>query len=328
MNSASTVFEMRVHRLPFGKYEAQVYTCGDPAAQPMVLLHGFMQDGRSWETVARRVSQHYFLMIPDFPGHGATIVPQEPEAFSLDTHCLLLDELFAAYARGLLFSNASRAKCEEGSESDQGISKDPGVKKTFVVGYSMGGRIAATYACQHAEAISALVLESAGLGPVSEKERLAQEHKNEALYRRLLEEPFDAFIEFWEQLPLFASQKHLSEETFCAQRTTREENDPDQLAYSLRYAGQHRMQNVRKPLGQGALPILYLAGGLDVTYTEIARCLVSDVGAKGAVEVEIIEGAGHNIHLEKPEEFCDRLCRYCAQKGKREQMHPLLNAQG
>ena len=134
--------------------------------------------------------------------------------------------------------------------------------------------------------------------------------KNEKLCCRLAEEPFDAFIEFWEQLPLFDSQKCLDKETQAAQRTARLDNDPEQLAFSLRYAGQQEMKNLRNALAQGSLPVLYMAGELDVTYTEVARSLLNEAGYTAQISVEIVKGVGHNIHLENPEEYCRCLRRY------------------
>lgn len=277
-----TMFETVSHRVAFGEYEAQVYTCGNAAAQPVILLHGFMQEGRSWEAVARMLYEDYFFIMPDLPGHGATLLPQEPQTFSLDAHCLLVDKLVT----GISF-----------------LFKNP-FQKPILVGYSMGGRIAATYACWRPERIAAVVLESAGLGPLNEEERSARKQKNEQLCKQLLEQPFEKFIDAWEALPLFDSQKRLPKRIQQAQRQVRLRNNPKQLACSLRYAGQHMMNNVREELAQSALPILYMAGELDVTYTKVARSLCAYANASNHIAVEIIEGAGHNIHLEKPEIYC------------------------
>ena len=52
MGSVTELLEMKVYRIPYGDTEAQVYVCGLPSRQPVILLHGFMQDGRSWKRVA------------------------------------------------------------------------------------------------------------------------------------------------------------------------------------------------------------------------------------------------------------------------------------
>ena len=222
MGSVTELLEMKVYRIPYGDTEAQVYVCGLPSRQPVILLHGFMQDGRSWKRVAQNLSRDHFLIMPDFPGHGATIVPQTPEAFSFESHCMLVDAVIGAYAQGVFSGCSSKNEASKSS-----YSSNLEYRKMILVGYSMGGRIAATYAVKHPEKIQALVLESAGLGPINEEERTVRVCKNEKLCCRLAEEPFDAFIEFWEQLPLFDSQKCLDKETQAAQRTARLDNDPE-----------------------------------------------------------------------------------------------------
>lgn len=305
MGSVTELLEMKVYRIPYGDTEAQVYVCGPPSRQPVILLHGFMQDGRSWKRVAQNLSRDHFLITPDFPGHGATIVPQTPEAFSFESHCMLVDAVIGAYAQGVFSGCSSKNEASKSS-----YSSNLEYRKMILVGYSMGGRIAATYAVKHPEKIQALVLESAGLGPINEEERTVRVRKNEKLCCRLAKEPFDAFIEFWEQLPLFDSQKCLDKETQAAQHMARLDNDPEQLAFSLRYAGQQEMKNLRNALAQGSLPILYMAGELDVTYTEVARSLLNEAGDTVQISVEIVKGVGHNIHLENPEEYCRCLRRY------------------
>lgn len=312
---------MKERCLNFGAgYQARVYTCGNPLAQPLILLHGFMQKGKSWSEVANHLKDNFFLVMPDLPGHGATLLPQKSEAFSFETHSALVQALIDACA---LWQKSP----EPASPTNSPLASKPTVtaptiapaQKPILVGYSMGGRVAAMYACENPEAIQALVLESAGLGFKTEDERLARAKKNEKLFHRLLEEPFEQFIDFWEDLPLFDSQKNLPEQTRQAQRKTRLANDPAQLAYSLLYAGQQVMPNLRKPLSAlvknkpAKLPILYMAGALDVTYTGIVRSFLEEAGSSTSLCVEVIKGAGHNIHLEKPEAFCEALERFVTQ---------------
>lgn len=281
---------MQVYRLPFQKSEVQVYTCGNPNNQPVILLHGFMQDGRSWENVAQELSSRFFLLLPDFPGHGATISPYEAEEFSLSAHANVVDMLVEALKQG-----AFGACLQE---------------KPVVIGYSMGGRIAAQYAVDHPQKLKAVILESAGLGIADEADRAARKEKNEKLCARLAEESFDLFVKNWEELPLFASQKNLSNDLWAAQHQARLENDPQALRYSLRYAGQHEMTCLEEPLVNTGLNLLYLAGELDVTYTKIAQQFNNCAKYSSSIQVQIVKGVGHNIHLENPDLYCRIVMEY------------------
>lgn len=43
---------------------------GDPAAAPLLLVHGGRDQKRSWDRVAGRLSHHYRVIAPDLRGHG------------------------------------------------------------------------------------------------------------------------------------------------------------------------------------------------------------------------------------------------------------------
>ena len=103
-----------------------------------------------------------------------------------------------------------------------------------LVGYSMGGRIAAETVVRHPDLpLAGLVLESAGLGPADEAARVALAERNGAWAQRLREEGVAAFMDWWETLPLFASQQALPSEAHAAVRTERISRDAGPLARSL-----------------------------------------------------------------------------------------------
>src|SRR5690349_21064840 len=45
---------------------------GDPAAAPVLLIHGQMIDGAVWDPLVRRLSVKRRVLVPDLPGHGRT----------------------------------------------------------------------------------------------------------------------------------------------------------------------------------------------------------------------------------------------------------------
>lgn len=268
--------EPRLYRFATGyKTQTVARLWGSESRPTIVLLHGFMQDASSWDYLARILAQRYHVVTFDLIGHGETKAPLCDEAFSLAAHRAQL-----------------KAVIEQCSPTG----------KAALVGYSMGGRVAASFACHHPESVTALVLESAGLGPRNEEERMARTRKNERLAHRLREEPLAEFIHFWEELPLFETQQNLPDETRRMVREQRLNNDPQALALSLINAGQQCMDDCRRALVETGLPILYLAGEKDVTYTEIARSL-TDIEAHAPAahvysEVVVVPQVGHNIHLE------------------------------
>ena len=62
---------------------------------PVLLLHGFAEDGHIWDELVPRLSHHCRLLIPDLPGSGqSTLLPGDPSIDSLaDAIKALIDQL-------------------------------------------------------------------------------------------------------------------------------------------------------------------------------------------------------------------------------------------
>lgn len=62
---------------------------------PVLLLHGFAEDGQLWDNLVPRLSPHCRLLIPDLPGSGrSTLLPGEPSIDALaDAIKTFIDQL-------------------------------------------------------------------------------------------------------------------------------------------------------------------------------------------------------------------------------------------
>lgn len=263
--------------------DTQVYAWGEPHRPPLILLHGFMQTGASWDAFAQHFADAFYVVAPDLIGHGKTSVSAFDEsAFTLDAY---VDQVLTVVA-------ALQARNNQ--------------NKPILYGYSMGGRIAEVAATFYPGCFSALMLESAGLGPETEEERLAMVDKVRVQIDKL-KDGMESFVDFWEALPLFETQRALPEATRKALRAERVANNPIALALSLSGAGQYQMQNMRPALDELDLPTLFLAGGADVRYSEMVRRLaMADLFKRdkpGVTNYAVIPEAGHNVHAEA----CDEL---------------------
>ena len=118
-------------------------------------------------------------------------------------------------------------------------------------------------------------------------------------------------MDFWEQLPLFASQRDLPPDVRERLRAGRMANDAEALARTFEQAGQHVMPSRAETLETldvlraGDTPLLYLAGERDEKY----RALAAQAAEAGAT-VCIIPGAGHNAHLEAPATFAKEVASF------------------
>ena len=158
-----------------------------------------------------------------------------------------------------------------------------------------------------AASFSALVLESAGLGPVDDAAHEALRERNFAWAARVRDEGVSAFMDWWAGLPLFESQRNLANEQQERLRAGRLANDAELLALSFERAGAHVMppkqETIRAlcELSRRGIPVSYLAGELDAKYCKVASTLQAE--SQGAVSCRVVPAAGHNIHLEQPEAF-------------------------
>lgn len=158
---------------------------------------------------------------------------------------------------------------------------------------------------------SALVLESAGLGPADAASRGALRERNFAWAARVRSEGVLSFMSWWEALPLFESQRNLPVDQRERLRAGRLANDMESLALSFEQAGAHQMplrcESIRAlcELSRRGVPVSYLAGRLDAKYCEVLANLRAD--SHDAVSCRAVPCAGHNIHLEQPEVFASIL---------------------
>lgn len=158
---------------------------------------------------------------------------------------------------------------------------------------------------------SALVLESAGLGPADDAAREALRERNFAWAARVRDEGVSAFMDWWAGLPLFESQRNLPVDQRERLRAGRFDNDAESLALSFEQAGAHQMPlrcgsiHALCELSRRGVPVSYLAGRLDAKYCKVLVGLRAD--SHDAVSCRAVPCAGHNIHLEQPEVFASIL---------------------
>jgi 2-succinyl-6-hydroxy-2,4-cyclohexadiene-1-carboxylate synthase len=177
-----------------------------------------------------------------------------------------------------------------------------GIARTALLGYSMGGRTALHFALRHTHRVSALLLESAGPGHADPAERASRVASDEALADRIERDGTEAFVDYWQSIPLWDSQRSLPVATKAALRAQRLRNSTVGLANSLRGMGAGAQEPVIHRLHEIRVPALFVAGSLDAKYAELAREMAGRVDGS---EVRIIRDAGHAAHLEKPDEFSE-----------------------
>jgi 2-succinyl-6-hydroxy-2,4-cyclohexadiene-1-carboxylate synthase len=258
-------------------YNFEVAAMG--AERPLLLLHGFTGSSQNWEPLLPYLTPHREVVAVDLLGHGRTPAPPRANRYSV--------ELIAADIIDLLDQLA--------------------IEQTDLLGYSMGGRLALYLAVQAPQRVRSLILESASPGLKSKDEQLARRQQDNALAERIEKEGLEAFVDYWESLPLWASQSGLPAETRETLRQQRLQNDPMGLAYSLRGLGTGAQASQWGRLHRLPMPVLLLAGELDEKFVAINQEMAALI--PGA-QLEIVPGAGHAIHLERPSHYAASVVRF------------------
>lgn len=247
---------------------------GDNRKPPLILLHGFSQSSETWDPVFQELTKHRSVLAPDFIGHGRSEKPADARLYEME---VIRDWLTA-------------------------LTHWIGADRVDLLGYSMGGRIALSYAIDTPHKVASLILESTGLGPSTTQQHLAMVKRDKDMIEKLVTKSLEEFMDAWENLPVFESQKQLPFEVRKSLRMARMKNDARALALMVQGTGQHIMPAYSRDIRLLPMPILYIAGNLDRRYMKIAEKLQHNEGISC-----ILLDAGHNTHLEASQAFVRRV---------------------
>ncbi len=239
---------------------------------PLVLLHGFTGSLENWRPLVDNLKDHYTLLTVDLLGHGQTAAPPDAHRYSMAS--------VAEDVIGLIDATIG--------------------KSCHLLGYSMGGRLALYIAVHYPAKINVLILESASPGLSTELERAPRRQRDDELASWIETEGIERFVDYWEKLPLFASQQRLPTDIRARLRSQRLKNNPVGLANSLRGMGTGAQPSLWDKLRLLEIPALLLVGVLDTKFVGIAQQMYDLLPQ---AQLQIIPDAGHTLHLEAPAQY-------------------------
>jgi 2-succinyl-6-hydroxy-2,4-cyclohexadiene-1-carboxylate synthase len=179
-----------------------------------------------------------------------------------------------------------------GFEEAAGLVAEAGGVGAYV-GYSLGGRLCLRLALDRPDLVPALVLIGASPGIGDPGGRAERRAADDALARRVERDGVTAFLDDWLAGPLFASLP-----VPAAGREERLANTTQGLASALRRLGTGAQEPLWERLSTLRPPVLLVAGERDAKFAGIAREMAAAIGE--AAQVELVPGAGHAVHLERP----------------------------
>ena len=261
------------------KINVELFPSSERESTFVFLLHGFTGSASDWEEVIPLLPKKFSYAAVDLIGHGKSEAPENIELYSANSLVQQLDEVFNQLTK----------------------------KKFILLGYSMGGRAALTYAVHHPGKLSGLILESASAGIADEKLHEERRQSDSKIIKLIEEKPLEEFIDYWINQDLFATLK-----TIPAEKLAKIQNSK----FKIQKIG---LINSLKGFGTGVMPALFnephlvtckallITGELDQKFTQINSELEKSFPSAKHV---VIQNAGHNVHLEKPEEFVKSLYKF------------------
>jgi 2-succinyl-6-hydroxy-2,4-cyclohexadiene-1-carboxylate synthase len=246
--------------------------------KPIILfLHGFMGNIYEFEEAIKLLGDNFSCLTIDLPGHGKTQVLSDdsyPMPSTAAAIIQLLDKLK--------------------------------IDQCYLIGYSMGGRLALYLALHFPHRFMKVMLESASPGLATENARLARIKSDAQIARKLTrimnKDDFLNFLNNWYQQPIFGDIKnHPQYKYMIASRLT---NYPLNLGKSLQFMGTGSQPCLWQLLMGNTIPLLLLVGEKDEKFIAINIAMAEKCHV---AKLEIIDQVGHNIHLENTLSFVQNI---------------------
>ncbi|MFO7446945.1 MAG: 2-succinyl-6-hydroxy-2,4-cyclohexadiene-1-carboxylate synthase [Ignavibacteriaceae bacterium] len=238
----------------------------------LFLLHGFTGSLKDWKEIAGNLNDNFNVVGVDLIGHGSS---DSPNDHFLYTASSVSSQLYKAIS---LYTN----------------------ENIWLLGYSMGGRAAISFAVNFPFLLEGLILESSSPGIKTNADRNERIKKDSELVKYISEHSIEEFTNYWMNLDIFNTQRRFSDEKRNQIRESKLLNDKTGLINSLKGFGTGIMPSYWNNLPDLNIKSLLITGKLDIKYCDINSEMVKLLPS---VEHKIIQNSGHNIHLEEPTQF-------------------------
>ena len=231
----------------------------------LVILHGVFGSGENWFTVAKKFSEHFHVFLPDQRNHGRS---PHSEEFS---YPLLVEDL-------------------------KNFADDRGLNKFFLIGHSMGGKVAMKFAQQFPDRLAGLVV-------VDIAPRYYEPHHQEVMagFKSVNLEKAQSRTEAEEEMAAFIHEADVRQ--FLLKNLYRKEDGSFNWRINLKVlekAVEH-IGNAVDFQTETKVPALFIKGNNSRYIRKEDEEQIHKL-FPGA-EIAGIDGAGHWVQAEKPEEF-------------------------
>jgi 2-succinyl-6-hydroxy-2,4-cyclohexadiene-1-carboxylate synthase len=255
----------------------------DKEKDTVLFIHGFTGCAEDWFPVIEQLPESFNYAAIDLVGHGKSDKPVNPDYYTTGS---LIDQI--KFVKDKLAND----------------------RQIILIGYSMGGRAALSFATTYPKEIKGLILESASAGIKNDTERNKRYEDDLKLVQFIHDHTMEEFIEFWYDQEMFNTQRRFS-------------NDKIKKLHKKKYDNSKiGMMNMLKGFSTGIMPPLHdklklipvktilISGELDSKYTFINSKIVRGFHK---AKHKVVKNSGHNTHLEEPKRFIEIVTNYLNQ---------------
>ena len=242
-------------------------------AVPMIFVHEFAGEARSWEPQVRFFRRRYRTITFNARGYPPSDVPEDPAAYSQ----------------------------RQAVEDIRGVLDHLKIAKAHVVGLSMGGSAALHFGVLYPERALSLVVAGAGYGSKAE-ERETFRRDCAAVAERFEREPMEKVAEMYAMGPARVQFRDKDPGGWERFRELLKQQSAEGHALTLR-----RVQIMRESIyelgdhmARLTVPTLIVAGDEDDPCLEPALYMKRTIPTAGLL---IVPRSGHTINLEEPDLF-------------------------
>ncbi len=244
-----------------------------------MFLHGFSGDRDEWREVGDAFPAWPRLYL-DLPGHGGSADIAVQDFAGVNT--LLLATL-----------------------------NSYNILNYWLIGYSLGGRVAMNFACQPRAGLRGLIVEGGHPGLQDAEAQQARRSNDRAWAERFRRDPLAQVFADWYQQPVFASLDAAQRESLVALRSR---NNGATLAAMLQATSLAGQADLRARLCRRAIFLSLPVANATRSFRAIAQALAADT--------HIIHHAGHNAHRDNPRRGD---CLSGADSGKLTEGHSMIS---
>jgi len=202
---------------------------------------------------------------------------------------LVCEDLYAEQALGL--KEWSEGFCQRAQRDSQD-------EKTFLLGYSLGGRLALHACLARPDLWSGVIVVSGDPGSDGPDQKKLQLEKDKRWAERFRSEPIESLLAEWDDLPVFCSIPN-------PVPRNPEELDAEKTARLFEVFSKGRQRDLLPELSKlQAPPVLYLSGEKDEKYGELGEKLAASCPI---VRHRIVPQAGHRVPWENPDSFVEEI---------------------